>query len=98
MATHTAAPWRRDTWTRTIDGSKHLVIIGNEFKLAEVESAHDDIENPYTVPADEAEANWHLMASAPLLLEALDYLQANPNDPRAHRMAFDAMKLARGEV
>ena len=30
------------------------------------------------------------------LLAALDRLQSMPNDPRAHRQAFDAMKKARG--
>lgn len=31
------------------------------------------------------------------LLEALDHLQANPNDPRCHRRALDAIAKAKGE-
>lgn len=31
-----------------------------------------------------------------ILLEALDNLQSRPNDPAAHRVAFDAMKKVRG--
>lgn len=42
-------------------------------------------------------ADASLIASAPDLLAALDNLQANPNDPRAHRVAMDAMRKARGE-
>lgn len=37
-----------------------------------------------------------LLASAPKLLHALRELQANPNDPRAHRTALDAMATATG--
>ncbi|MGX0136326.1 hypothetical protein [Cupriavidus metallidurans] len=40
------------------------------------------------------EADAQLLAAAPKLLAALRELQANPNDPRAHRTALDAMKLA----
>ncbi|VFR81196.1 hypothetical protein ISE1_2718 [plant metagenome] len=35
-----------------------------------------------------------VMAAAPALLDALCVLQANPNDPRAHRVALDALRLA----
>lgn len=35
-----------------------------------------------------------VLAAAPLLLDALACLQANPNDPRAHRRALDAMHVA----
>ncbi len=35
-----------------------------------------------------------VMAAAPVLLDALARLQANPNDPRAHRAALDAMRIA----
>jgi hypothetical protein len=34
------------------------------------------------------------IAAAPELLEALKALQANPNDPRAHRKALDSIKKA----
>lgn len=36
----------------------------------------------------------HLIAAAPRLLAALRSLQANPNDPRAHRGALDAIAEA----
>ena len=39
-------------------------------------------------------ANTQLIASAPTLLAALRELQANPNDPRAHRTALDAIAQA----
>lgn len=35
-----------------------------------------------------------LANSAPAMLKALNNLQANPNDPRAHREALDAINLA----
>ena len=38
-----------------------------------------------------------LIAAAPDLLKALEALQANPNDPLAHRKALDAIEKARGE-
>jgi len=43
-------------------------------------------------------ANAKLIAAAPALFKALDQLQSTPNDPRAHRAALDAIKLAGGEV
>ena len=43
-----------------------------------------------------AMANARLIAAAPELLTALRELQANPNDPRAHRTAFDAIYKATG--
>lgn len=47
-------------------------------------------------PFDEEEhqANAWLIAAAPDLLAALNALQANPNDPRAHRQALDAIAKA----
>lgn len=37
--------------------------------------------------------NAHLLVAAPALRSALDRLQANPNDPAAHRQAIDALLL-----
>ena len=48
-------------------------------------------------PSPRVKADARLIAAAPDLLAALDRLQANPSDPRAHRQAFDAMKAARGQ-
>lgn len=59
-----------------------------DYDLATVE--HGDPE--------ELKANGALIAAAPTLLAALQTLQANPNDPRAHRAALDAIKLAGGVV
>jgi hypothetical protein len=42
------------------------------------------------------EADARIMTMAPDLLRALDNLQANPNDPAAHRLAMDVMAKARG--
>ncbi len=39
----------------------------------------------------------NLFAAAPELLAALEYLQAMPNDPRAHRAALDAIAKSKGE-
>lgn len=44
---------------------------------------------------DETGTHARLMAAAPDLLAALDRLQSMPNDPRAHRQAFDAIAKAR---
>jgi hypothetical protein len=43
---------------------------------------------------DHAPANAQLIAAAPCLLQALREIQANPNDPRAHRTALDAIAKA----
>lgn len=50
-------------------------------------------QNGRLMPAKQ-EANMRLWAASPKLLGALRELQANPNDPRAHRLALDAIKLA----
>ncbi|MEY9435564.1 hypothetical protein [Bradyrhizobium elkanii] len=50
------------------------------------------INGELTVPAQRDIVR--IMAAAPVLLEALVHLQANPNDPRAHRRALDAMQAA----
>lgn len=45
----------------------------------------------------EERANARLIAAAPELLAALNYLQSMPNDPRAHRQALDAIAKAKGQ-
>lgn len=49
-------------------------------------------------PKTEVLANVAIITAAPVLFAALNNLQANPNDPRAHRQALDAIKLARGAL
>ncbi len=77
---HTPGPWAAKTLVNC-----HAVVVGNRI-LASSES--DEFE--------QARADIALMAAAPELLNALNNLQANPNDPRAHRMAFDAITKATG--
>lgn len=47
---------------------------------------------------DADEENARLLAAAPALHFALATLQANPNDPRAHRVALDALALLSGKA
>jgi hypothetical protein len=47
-----------------------------------------------TMSTATSEANARLIAAAPDLLDALNRLQASPNDPRAHRQALDAITKA----
>ena len=54
---------------------------------------HSNVDHLATFYGFHKEANAHLFASAPALLAALNNLQANPNDPRAHRQALDAIAL-----
>ena len=43
----------------------------------------------------EREANARLISAAPEILTALEAIQANPNDPSAHRIALDAIAKAK---
>ena len=43
-----------------------------------------------------ANGNGLLLGASHDMLAALDYLQASPNDPRAHRQALDAIAKAKG--
>ena len=111
MATHTPGPWHVETWTYKADPAAgilkdipELCIVSAEHQLSVMRLSSPvvrngkKIRNPFGVQPEAALANAVLMASAPLLLDALDRLQANPNDPRMHRLALDAMKAARGEI
>ena len=51
---------------------------------------------PYYEKTPEQDANARLIASALELMDALEYLQTMPNDPRAHRAALDAIAKAKG--
>ena len=80
MSTHTPGPWSRNIKPAT----KYTVVFaGRNTHVARVVT--DGLAE------EEVEANIALIAAAPDLLAALQYLQANPNDPRAHRVALNAM-------
>lgn len=82
---HTPGPWRVTT-ERTRPHQAFSIRGPQGQAIAETVEDHSTVN---------AETNARLLAAAPALLAALDNLQANPNDPRAHRQAFDAMKGAR---
>lgn len=50
--------------------------------------------NNRAVQGEVLENSLRLASAAPELLAALKNIQANPNDPRAHRQAMDAMTKA----
>jgi hypothetical protein len=64
------------------------VVDSSNFVVARVNNAL------VTQSSELSEAYTKLFAAAPALLKALRELQANPNDPRAHRIALDAINLA----
>lgn len=64
--------------------------------LSHLESEYDMPVSNYSMSVEEGMANARLIAAAPELLAALQELQANPNDPRAHRGALDAIAKAKG--
>ena len=75
-------------WTVTPKGSKHFIDGPDGLTVAY-------LDRPGERPSL---ANARLIAAAPELLAALNYLQSMPNDPRAHRAALDAIKAAGGQV
>lgn len=90
MSKHTPGPWAVNT-AGTGD-SKGRIVIDEIYVYAPDSGADDvaiaaDIADPLT--GQPSEANARLIALAPTLLAALRELQANPNDPRAHRTALD---------
>jgi hypothetical protein len=73
-------PFLTVTWNaRTTSSGQGLII--DEATGANIAVVYD--------PEDTA-----MLAAAPALFAALDRLQSTPNDPRAHRAAFDALRLA----
>jgi hypothetical protein len=90
MSTHTPGPWSTDF---DFDDLSFFRVFGEDVR-------DDDISPIFTVAlvsrafGSEAYANTRLIAAAPALLHALQHLQANPNDPRMHRQALDAISLA----
>ena len=69
------------------------------YRITGEDERDDDISPIFTVAlvnrnfGSESVANARMMAAAPMLLKALQHLQANPNDPRMHRQALDAINL-----
>jgi hypothetical protein len=73
------------------DGSPFLIYAPGSIQIADLRNS-SPAESPET--DEEFTANADLIKAAPSLFHALNNLQANPNDPRAHRQALDALKLA----
>jgi hypothetical protein len=87
MSKHTPGPWVADLETypvmvRSASETWPLVDeLGNEEGRAGI----------FVANTGDNEANARLIAAAPDLLAALREIQANPNDPRAHRTALDVL-------
>ena len=81
MSKHTEGPW---TVSRKSSAYMQGTIVTCKNNTIEVAGVWDNEDA-------------RLIAAAPELLEALEAIQANPNDPRAHRQALDAIKKARGQ-
>jgi hypothetical protein len=80
---HTPGPW-----TLNPARSTRVDLIDNAKGHAIGEIVWVDVRNP---------ADALLIKASPDLLAALRELQANPNDPRAHRTALDAIAKATGQ-
>ena len=88
--THTLEHWIVDTEYDEDD---------NFYRIYTLDDRDDDIPPDRTIAlvnrnfGDDSIKNVMMMAAAPILLKALQHLQANPNDPRMHRQALDAINL-----
>lgn len=97
-AGHTPGPWAFDGSHR-IDALQFRVPSPHKIKNddgTEREFMLGLVALPYGCEPGAVEANARLIAAAPEMLQALRELQANPNDPRAHRSALDAIAKATG--
>ena len=92
---HTPGPWHRMNIKKQGTCWAHVYSIDNT-PIAHILPIHKDGERK-SADFDIESANCALVSAAPEMLEALDYLQSMPNDPKAHRVALDAIKKARGE-
>lgn len=98
-AAHTRGEWTVYHFVRLSDGQGEPP--PTDAGLYEIEEANQEINallrDGQGERAEEmAEANRRLIEAAPKLLVALERLQSNPNDPRAHREALDALRAAKG--
>lgn len=96
---HTSGAWKVETWKypNATPPREELVIQNDHFRLAVVECDFTG-KNPYTIPQQEAEANARLIASAPAMLEALEYfMEMGADDPDSLLRIQAAINLARGE-
>lgn len=82
--------------TTTHDGPWHLDTSHGVFEIKDANGA--TVVELFGNDSARDGRNARLMAVAPELLAALNHLQANPNDPRAHRQALDAIKNAGGAL
>lgn len=79
-------------------GEKSLAIGPENGGVAVCEMVTTTGEGRFTEESAARGVKWGtLFLAASELLHALENIQANPNDPRAHRRAFDAIKRARVE-
>jgi hypothetical protein len=91
MSKHTPGPWsvghtRHYKHSGGIDGTEVAIHYGP------AETRGNCIAHCYGHgPIGDAEKDARLIAAAPDLLAALREIQANPNDPRAHRTALDVL-------
>ena len=71
---HSPGPWKSETWdySEADPPRQDLVIVNGKYRIAQVCCDFD--ENPYEVAKQKAQNNAHLIAAAPDLLEALQYL------------------------
>ncbi len=82
---HTPGPW---TVTECCDSTFSVTAVQLQWP------DRPDIRDTVAIcPSPRVRADALLIAAAPELLAALNNLQANPNDPRAHRQALDAIAL-----
>ena len=87
MAAHTAGPWFRNIRP----ASKFNTVWADR-------NTHVARVVVMGLPESEVEGNIALIAAAPETLAALQLLQANPNDPRAHAQALRAIASALGDL
>lgn len=87
-AARDAGRWTAELWKVTTERTRthQAFTIQSEsgVKIADTVEDHRDVDGL---------ANARKIAAAPALHFALATLQANPNDPRAHRIALDALAL-----